>query len=181
MWSCPVQGLTPLAIDCRPFGTWAQNTQEVTIRDSQYPVPQRGGFTNSCSYYPCLRTRGPLVSRRYTPRVGGSNDWSAKKTRRPRTKQLSTRPRVFGPDTRVESDFVLSFGVSLPVVARTLASRCAQRRGVYGRNTRVPRVLGQGSGEQGFVKPPFGGTRRLRIRLRLPVYSVSQSQRDESE
>jgi hypothetical protein len=109
-----------------------------------------------------------------TPRcVGGNNDWPAKKTRRPRTKQLSTRPRVFGPDTRVESDFVLSFRVSLPVVACALASRCAQRRGVYGRNTRVPRVLGHGAREQGFVKPPFGGTRRLRIRLRLPVYSVS--------
>ena len=56
------QGLTPLAIHFRPFGTGKLNTLEVAIGYANAESPPNGDFTNLCSRAPCPSTRATRVS-----------------------------------------------------------------------------------------------------------------------
>ena len=70
------QGLTPLAIDFRPFGTNTQNTREVAITDSQSHFTRKGASSPPLLVNHVSERASPLCSA-YTPRVGIRNDSQA--------------------------------------------------------------------------------------------------------
>ena len=85
------QGLTPLAIHFRPFGTGKLNTLEVAIGYANAESPQTGALQIPVHVIPAPARAAPSCSV-HTPRVGTRNDWQA--NTKTQNKIAHHRPRV---------------------------------------------------------------------------------------